>query len=363
MKNDSRMTEQRQHLNLSAHALYVLDCDLDIFAQDDNKSGFINRIILNYREESEASISLCLQRFKEKAKAVLSRDGLTKAEERMIEDLALDYAEQAKKRMHSFAKGSSPLKIRLQNEVYDELYPIDDPFDWPEKDYYNSQGEYIKALFEDYASKPFFEREAIYYAENLNKLKAEIERDDKIILSVTYRTSNNQLSVYDVKPYKLSTASEAEYNYCVCCRRKAGDGSRDFKPALLRLSRIEKIKEHAKSYGSGKITAEQKKQIEKILDERGINFFTTDDTATFRIKLTPQGWNMYHVTLHNRPAAKYVEELADGSRVLTIESTSRQMEIYFLRYGKDAILLSPESMKEKFAAHYAAAADAYGQSG
>ena len=76
--------------------------------------------------------------------------------------------------------------------------------------------------------------------------------------------------------------------------------------------------------------------------------------AEIHVKLTKAGVNKYRRQTHLRPPL--VREL-DGTYVF--RCTTAQAEFYFFKFGKDAEILLPMDLRERFKSMYEAAANIY----
>lgn len=365
-------SEQRQHINLSAHADEIIHNDMNAFEVAKNESGFICEIISTYWHASDASIAHAKNRKRDKLTREIkqakyredkpkdkklerfepSKYSLSEEELALVEKLANEYAIALELKMKSFPKDVSK-KIRLRNEVYDLVYPEDEA-DWPCREFYSNQGDYLKAIIEDYASKTFFEREAIICHDLISDLQREIDlpNESKCILGVTLYAKNGKAAKFDVKPYRIMSDPGANYHYLVGMSRPAGEAGAAWKEASFRISRIEKFRPYAKSHGSGKITKTELKTIMDALRVRGVQYILSEQVEQ-KILLTPEGMRMYDQILHMRPVtAKKPEKKEDGNTLLVFLCTERQIENYFFPFGEEAKVLKPEHLADRFRERY-----------
>lgn len=290
--------EQRQHINLSQYAFDVVQNDALTFMGKINNSGFICRILYNCGESYFDGVDI-----KNKA----------------------------------FGKDVT-LKIRLNNDVVNDYYPADGK--WFGAKNKITQGEYIKALIEDYARKPFFDRESIFYKQTINTINTHIDNSDsnKGILPIIYQDGNK----YYIKPYRLSYDYEAQYHYVICMSTK--DPNDAMRPASFRLTRIKDIKPPVTSYVAGSIKSKEAKELERRIKENGVPYIF-GETMDYLVRLTPTGLNMYNSIFHQRPIYQSLEKNEDGYYYLSFHITERQITNYFFQFGKDATILSPEKTK------------------
>lgn len=371
MLNYEPRTEQRQHLNLSSHAYETILSDIDAFGETGGISGIINRILTNFMEESEASISASVERKRtELIRRIMEvkqgSEGLpdedlpapTPAERKVIDLLASSYEMELK---HRFIDTPAPkektLKIRLQNDIYDILGPSVPLAD----DDYRSAGNYIKAIIEDYASRSFYKREEIYFRDiyELTRSKLLISAENRPLMTIRVKNTSGSLQDFRVKLYSMSSDSDSPYHYLLTLSRPVTDTKADYKPAVFRLSRIVKLYD-TPSYGSGKITVKENKALTEAINQKGIPYLL-DDTNEYKIRLTPQGVKMFRSILHLRPVADDSRTTTDkaGSQTMYFICTYRQIENYFFKFGKEAKLLSPKEDAARFKEAYLAAYKEY----
>ena len=230
--------EQRQHINLSQYAYEVIVNDSMTFMEEKNLSGFINRILLNCGESYFDTTDIKNENCK----------------------------------LRSFPKEHT-LKIRLNDKVYPEYYPNEGT--WFGARYKISQGTYIKALIEDYARKTLFERENIFYKETLNTLSFYLPQNNnrdfpKGILPIVLKDNRK----FYIKPFILSDDYQAPYHYVVCMA--TNDPNSAMVPTSFRISRIKDIKDPVTSYGSGKITQKEIKEINRRIKDNGVPYIIGD---------------------------------------------------------------------------------------
>ena len=357
------LSEQRQYLNISNHAYETLVSDIGVFGEKGGMSGIVNRILLNYMEESEASISSAVESKRQeyteiiqngKAKDTASTNDelpeLSPAEKRTMELLLSDYRNKLTNRyLNELPPKEKAFTIRLQNKTYETLGPV------PLSDScYRSNGDYIRAILEEYASKSIFQREKIYFKVLFDMISAKllIPEKDRLLTTIKTRSESGKLMAFRAKPVALSKESDAPYHYLIALSRPATDSKNIYTPAAFRLSRLEDIYD-TKGYGSGKITAKEKKILEDAIKMKSVPYLL-DDTYDYAIELTPQGIMKYKTILHLRPTAdnSLTEDLKSGGQILHFRCTYRQIENYFFQFGKDARILSPNKDALRFREAY-----------
>ena len=359
----SARTEQRQHINLSKHAYGIIEEDSFSFWGKTNISGMINAIYHGFAETSMASISIASRVYREKMietiKAEKGSKNLSDVAIETVECCTKGYIKELQNRTKDATKDKT-LKIRLQNDIYDDLYP-ENGSSWAEAEYYASPSQYLKALCEDYAAQTYFEREAIIFKENLDNLQLYIDNNEKRpILTISYVSARGNHYKYDVKPLRISTAVEAEYHYLICLSKKVGSDNSEYAPASFRVSRIAGITPHALSAGSGKLTAKQQKELNEAVAKNGVAFLFTS-SKSYVVKLTAKGIQDYNQLTHLRPIATKKEFCKDGSGIFTFDCTEAQIEYYFFSFGKEAKVISHPELREKMRQKFLEAYECYSE--
>lgn len=74
------------------------------------------------------------------------------------------------------------------------------------------------------------------------------------------------------------------------------------------------------------------------------------------VRMTDRGKDMYRLIVKNRPAVTTI----DGSKY-HFDWPEMQLEDYFRRFGKEAVVIKPRSLKQKLTQYYADALEAYGK--
>ena len=369
-RNYEPLSEQRQYLNISNHAYETLVSDIGIFGEKGGMSGVINRILLNYMEDSEASISSAVERKRQEyteiiqngkmKNAATTKDDLpelSSAERRTLELLLSDYRNKLTNHyLNELPPKEKTFTIRLQNKTYETLGPV------PLSDScYRSNGDYIRAILEDYTSKSIFQRETIYFRTIYDIIRAKllVPEKDRLLTTIKTRTASGKLMTFRAKLVALSKESDAPYHYLITFSRPASDPKNVYTPAAFRLSRLEDIYD-TKGYGSGKVTAKEKKTLEEAIKIKSIPYLL-DDTNDYTIQLTPQGVMKYKTILHLRPVAdnSKTEDLKYDGQILHFRCTYRQIENYFFQFGKDAKILSPDKYTMRFRKAYKEAYESY----
>ena len=347
-KFDNFNPENKLRIPLSAYAAQIIDNDCKNFYK--KRTTLINLIILNFHLEASCSISLKLKNFESDLSKCLGE----KDQKRNEDIISKILSEMAKKLSEDYTvhkESDVNWQITLNKKVK-ELLTLD-PHSSEEKYYKNRPGRYVKALLEEYALQPYHIREKIVYKQTLEVIKNAIE--DQNILHIINLNGNH----FYIKPYIQMTDPLSMYHYLIGYNAMPPSFNADkttIPPAKVisfRLSRITNIE--PQPFPSGEITASEKNQILKELNEKGVQF-VSGDTTSIKVWLSDLGIVMYNTRLHLRPSA-IVDESDD--HIYYFECTETQILYYFFSFGSEAKILSPDSLVGKFRSQYANALALY----
>lgn len=351
MSDNPTSPEQRQHINISQYAYDVIRNDSINFLGKLNISGFINTIVENTMTDSFDDYSLMEEdRIKDELKAIGIK--LSVDEEKTLKKIAEAHS-YATILSHEKYHKDITLKIRLNQKIYKSFYPK--KTEWFGKGYGLSQGAYIKILIEEYAKKTYYNRESIFFQKRIEELNSIIfaEESQKRILAITMKDGSR----FFCKLYRLSEEYETRYHYLIGLF--ANEGTSDYKISSIRLSRIDEIKVRGRSLGSGSLSNNEIKRINKRIKDSSIPYLR-GEPMQFKIKLTDLGMLLYDYIYSQRPLYKEpIKPNPDGTYTLKVEATERQIKNYFFAFGKEALIESPDETKKWMIEQHTNATDAY----
>jgi len=345
--------DQKQSINLSDEARNIIEQDKAAFGSK-SISGFFNRVILNYYEDADATLSRTWQRkyeaFYDDFMEAPENDEAQKQFRANLKKLSTEQRQTAAKLLadnavqklkegviDKYPKGTGK-KFRINNELL--LHLTESSQCSEDKAYGGHVGRYLKAILEEYARLPYYRREQIYYAQWFADIENAIAAKKRLQIT----TSRNE--EYVVKPYRILTDSQSTYHYLVAWHDDTG------RAWPFRISNIRKLKQ--RKTGSGKITAEEQCCIEEALQKKDVPFMG-EDVCTIRVKLTEAGIGKYNTILHMRPCYDSIET---GS-IYVFTTTIRQAQYYFERFGPDAKILEPKELAQQMQKWHLKAAQQY----
>lgn len=380
---------QRTRLSLSVAADEIINEDLQNFMLETNRTGFLNRLFLALFHHSEACIDEEIEQKKRYFLSVLKKSNITNARteeqmEKIAETIAESYRHDLVEKYTTELKKkpkAPEFNIRLNKDVFIMLYSGE--VDWENQNAYRTVRRYLEALMESYAEKPVCERELLFFADNVLQFRQALEAKPKKRsgMIITLRSASGAAPVentekqagrvkaderktgllkeYIVIPYCLETDKDNNYYYLAGLSRPFGKRDMKMLPSSFRLSRIESVRWTDLEQGMSDADAEE---IQKRIDERGIQYVFAGENKDHEdvvVKLTEEGMRKYRQVLHNRPMFSTVKEEEDGSIRMTFDCSYEQVMYYFLQFGKDAVVVSPDILRERMENTYTQAAEAY----
>ena len=145
-----------------------------------------------------------------------------------------------------------------------------------------------------------------------------------------------------MNPYLIATSKEEQYNYLLC-----------YDPAL-KHSRTFRISRLTSLYS----TSNHFEIDEKVMDELKEVALRNPQSASMnemaKIRFTEKGKQKFKLVVKNRPDV-YKK---DGD-IYCFYWPLRQLEEYFKRFGKDAVVLEPAKLRESMKIFYGKAVDVY----
>lgn len=203
-----------------------------------------------------------------------------------------------------------------------------------------SLSQYLNHLFISYLSISRKDREKIIFQDTFNQLNSAINKNSII----TFSSTSAPEFVFTIRPYLIASSKDEQCNYLLCIDNSSG------LPRTFRISRIRSL-----YISSNKFTPDENIKCE--LQEIAIRSpQTASKSVEAKVYLTDRGIKNFHVVTKNRP-----DVLRKDGNTLYFNWPKKQLEDYFKRFGKDALILAPEESHQAMQSFYKKAFDAYNQ--
>lgn len=335
--------KRRININISSESQDIINRDIHEFMVDETKhlSSFLNVIFRNFYEDADASISTRVStRENELRKLFNIKKKSNEETEQIILKLKEEYskllvAKVVDNKNTNKTKYKKETKFRLDDNNFDIMLHSEDV---KHPHYKERDRVYLNALFEEYARLSSFRRECIFFKKHIDTINIA-KKINNCMISIL--TKNKKTII--INPYKIYSDNVKTSAYIV------GTKERDNKLFVMRLKNIINIS----LIKNKPIDIENFNTIDDTIKEHGIAY-VNGKFEEYKIKLSDQGKILYNITLNSRPQVTSIED-----DIYTFLATEFQIENYFFRFGKDALIISPESTKEKFINKHKEALNSY----
>ena len=358
--------ELKQNVNLSETAWNIFVDDVRTF--NTTESGLFNTIFINYHYDSLANISVRLETKRKELEDFYSgQDFLSVNKDligKIIDKQLEKYEEELVDYVCSFQKGISK-KIRLNNNTLSLLrdcscagYFKREFVTSYETTYGDKRvGPFLKAVFEDYANKPFFEREQIYFKEIIDKIKQAIDGEIQVRITIKEKMNKKGEKIpykFVVAPYKIVQDKNKLYNYIIGFGKPFGSSEEERKPACYRISRIDDV--FVQTSSSYHISKKESSMLDNDMFKRGA-MFLTDEIIEVKVEFTKRGLENFNRFLYQRPNEYEIDEI--NPFLYSFKTTKNQAINYFFKFGWDAKIVEPDYLFLEFKKRYERAAQVY----
>lgn len=335
----------QQRIALSHRTATILENDCILFGCMDRQGNkpamhaFINKIFCSHFDRSDASMEM---RLAEK-KAYYQRLDFKHQKEAMH---LIDYIlKEEKKRLSAkieellSATPSTNNAISLNKETLRILEASGE-----EIFYQNRPSRYIRAVLEEYASFDSLVRQKIFYRKNIEMLESYARNHAVIEIKTGGRTNSHQIIPVFIRPdiYKTHLYLTGIINQTAS----------DTKPVSYRLDRIDSVQ----YIRPGTVSLAAIASLEEAIRQKGIQYLASDKSH-IRVRLSQEGIRKYQQLTYQRPAFSSIEGIQKD--IYSFDIPEYQALVYFFKFGADAVILEPESLKQKFGKMYEEALEQY----
>jgi|GEM_PF-838909 len=283
-----------------------------------NKNSLVSLLLINYSEEFQAKQNSLVDKIDLLIKKSASSDKQDKLRNEILDELNKEYAKGETEKTDK-AISLKPTKDTEPLIEYVEQYLLKD----------KSLSEYFRNMFTSYALLPQDKREEIIFKSQYEGLTNAIRSGKKVF--ITYRNSKKRA---EISPFAFARTKEEMHVYLLAVENGT--------PATFRLSRIRTVKP---LYKDASFDDNQLRTFDKM-QKYGPQFIYSD-VGEIAVKLTVEGLNKYRKIYVHRPIPKKI----DGD-VFLFDCSEMQVISYFERFGGDALILYPLSVRKKVLGFY-----------
>ena len=201
-----------------------------------------------------------------------------------------------------------------------------------------SLSQYLNDFFSSYLSISRKDRERILFQDIFEELNTAIRKNSII----RFTSTSAPKVIFTVQPYCIAASKEEQCNYLLCTDHASGI------PRTFRISRI-----HALFTSSDKFLPDESRKAE-LQEIAGRSPQSASKSVEAKVLFTDKGMQKFHLVTKNRP-----DVLRKEGNTLYFHWPRLQLEAYFRRFGKEAVILEPDECRESMRFFYKKAWEAY----
>ena len=320
------------YLPENIYSILLKDMELFEFFKKDhslNKNEFYNTLIMNYYDNYNKNTSDTYEYIK-----------------KVLDNLNIDQIDSsdATYQIVNFIQKQS---LNLNNKKLDVTISIkptkqsSSTIDYIQNFLLNGStlSNWFRNLFTSYTMLPQDKRERIIFKQNFEKIEEALEKNRKIY----FVNANNKTIKHIMSPYAISSSKEELFNYLI--------GEEYDKPYSYRITRIKNITilNEECSFDDNLITLFNK------MIQRGPQFaYSIDQKEDIIVRINERGKMMYDKIYLHRPIYTKIE-----NDLYYFDCSYAQAYQYFIRLGKNAVVISPKSLRDDIESYYQTSRKAY----
>jgi hypothetical protein len=350
-ENDKYGTTTKIYWTLSDNAYDVILLDMKDYQRQHfnteklTPTKMFNKVFLCFYESAQSSV----YRYTEEYKNQMNISTLRKAFYELICDKYL----KNKAPRRNFRPSQDTINVLEQcNE--NAIYCINNKGGSSKKTD-KETGVYFRAVLEEYALLPAYERERYLYKDIYTKAKAY--HPNKKRVCVTRYDPENGKKITDNLYITHLVVDKNHNHYYVLGVGEPTSKNDEYETYVFRLTTIIEIKENEP------LIKKQEDYIEKGREEINEKLKKVDapylkDTYydNIEVKFTANGLNLLRRVIHNRPDYTKDEK---RSYVRIFHCTDREIQNYLHNFGEDAVVISPPELRDKLFEFYNNASKSY----
>lgn len=194
--------------------------------------------------------------------------------------------------------------------------------------HYQSLSDYLRNFIISYTQLTMDQRESIIFSNSINRINCAISNNNNIF--IVLKNGNKML----ISPYKIAKSKDELFNYLICAKTSG-------ELISLRISRIYSIQIDHSKY---EINDSLMPIIDRACTHGPQYLISSLLEEDINIQLTENGEHLLNRLYLYRPQPISVDK---SNRIYTYNCSTEQIKQYFVRFGSDAKILSPTSLKKE----------------
>jgi len=303
-------------INATAELIKFYDDEVktyEIFATDDgyNKNSYFNALLANYLDIFIKTQESKIKSIEKRLRLLSSKRDYRKEITRLARELLYDDVETVNFDEYIVLRPHESLARKIVEVELNNLNGL-------------SKSSFFYYVLYSFSLLKTHQREQIIFKKQYDIIQEAININKKIEIT----TLTGQL--YVVSPYKVAVSLEDDYNYILSAQEKAVGSNK-----LTRVKEVRILEEDAY------IAKEQKYVLDRTLenDPQFLVGLTEEEPI---VKLNPEAVKLFESIKTIRPTVKKVD-----CDKYYLTCSYKQVVRYFTRFGKNAIVVYPQELRDK----------------
>lgn len=228
-----------------------------------------------------------------------------------------------------------------------------------------SVSDYFRSMIKEFSKLSFEQKEKVMFLTVYSTIEQAIKNKKNINITVSIRRKNKTAEQQFIcSPYAIIPSSDTGYNYLLAAS--------DDRIIVNKIQDIKYVSYDHSTYDLSEEITEELKNSKRNPE------FAFEAPVKIYVLLTKWGIKMLHQIKTLRPSGKKIDDaempkelktkidsirndLDQETELYCFNSSEKQAEFYFERFGSNAIVVYPESLRNKIAYFYKSGSLAYKQ--
>lgn len=309
-------------------SMLTKDADFFEFYKKDrslNRNDFLNTLIVNYFDTYSHADNLLTQ----KLEALLAARLAERQSSALVSNELLNAVKE-----YQYTASQSRADVTISLKPTRRSSGI---IDFIQSSYLSavSLSGYFRNMFASYCSLPQDRREQIIFRDKFETVSRAISEGKMV-----YFTTSRSKERHEASPYAIGRSQEELFNYLICYYNK--------QPFSFRMTRIQNVRLLNKK---AEIPEDKKVLLEKM---KQAPQFAFNKASEICVMLTDRGQRMFDRIYSYRPKPTNIIK-----GLYYFDCSEEQIYHYFFRFGPEARVIYPESLRLQMQRVFSQAAEAY----
>lgn len=342
------------HINLPSIAWEILTLDIQEFTENkltNGMSNYVSQLVVNYisnlrhpvdvekviKRKSDSILSKLSGKLDVHAEKQLKHAVEAAAIEEILQEYTVPKDEYRKIDLNKAAKEELEAFGRFNNKKPPLIAQV-----------FDTSSALVRAILLDYCRQSSTERCHIFKQECVDRINYAIKNH----YSIEINAKTGALSQSVIIPYGIISDSYHIHSYLV------GLYADKRNPDDIFLMNMSKINTVSNAAAKCQLTKEEKNAIKAKIKQLGVGYLRARHD-NYTVYLSPKGEKELKKNSYMRPVQLPSTDEEKSKHIYHFAGANYQITNYFRRFGKDAVILEPQSTHDNMLEEYKQAVEAY----